>query len=175
MLDVGCFLFSFFQPGVIVAGFVHIGADAEMRARPVEIERHDDVPRNAERLHQFRDQLLGLLLAFAQQEALDVQRINNQVAGGGHNFCWSRDSPFGFSFLSVIVLQKIEAPVLSKPVFLTSSQSFSSKGTISRSREYRVGSAAANLSANLFCSAIHNCSMRTQLAAVFSIPLDRST
>ena len=92
-LDVGCSMFSilFLQPGVIVAGFVHVGADAEMRARPVEIERHDDVPRNAERLHQFRDQVLGLRLAFAQQETLDVQRINNQVAGGGHNFLiWFR-------------------------------------------------------------------------------------
>src|SRR5665213_126979 len=59
------FHFSFLQPCIIIAGFIHVGADAEIRARPVEIERHDDVPRNAERLHQFRDQVLGLRLAFA--------------------------------------------------------------------------------------------------------------
>ena len=111
MLDVGCFAFSFLQPGVIVAGFVHVGADAEVRARPVEIERHDDVPRKAERLHQFRDQVLGIRLAFAQQEALDVQRINNQVAGGGHNHILCLVGMVRFGTISTFGFRRVEAHI----------------------------------------------------------------
>ena len=58
-----------------------------MRTGAVEIQRDDDVPREAERLHQLADEFLRLRLAFAQHEALDVQRINDGVTGGGHNLC----------------------------------------------------------------------------------------
>ena len=54
-----------------------------MRAGAVEIQRDDDEPREAERLHQLADEFLRLRLAFAQDKTFNVQGINNRIARGG--------------------------------------------------------------------------------------------